>query len=267
MKTEVFTDKNNITAFKKIKLLILYVKNWYMIIPDKLNLISEIKYRTIQDQTFICRSKSTDINEVVAIVSDAEYPESFIQLNDDDVVLDLGANIGSFTIYCNSVNKNVNYKGYAFEPFSKNFEILKKNCKLNSVKKFSLLRTAVSNMNGTVYMDIDCLPDSVSIIDENKGTLPIKSTKLSTFCRLKKIKSVSLIKMDIEGSEYSLLEVDLQFLTNHVKRIIFEYHNLNSVYNKKWIVKKLSQNFKLTKIYDAEGYGVLYAENKKIFRS
>ena len=263
MKKDRLIDKNNITFLQKVLLLIMNIQNWYMIIPDKLGVKPYINYKTRKGLSIICRSKSTDINELVAVISGAEYPKKFIKLNDNDNVFDLGANIGGFTLYVDQINKNVNYQGYAFEPFEQNFRILKKNCKLNKLTNFSLHTEAVSGKNGVVYMDVDCLPDRVSILHNKKGRVSTKSVKLSTFCDKNKINNISLIKMDIEGSEYDVFSEDLKFISDKVNRIILEYHNLDSKHNKRWILKSLSPYFRFTNIYDARNYGVIYAENRK----
>lgn len=244
-------------------LLVLNIRNWYMVLPDKLGFLSLINYETYNGLKFYCRSKSSDINEVVAVVSGVEYPEKYIRLKKNAVVFDLGANIGSFSLYLDYINKGIKYRGYAFEPFKENFDLLKRNCKINNLKNFVLLQKAVTDIDGIVYMNIDCNPDGVSIINKKHGAVPADSVKLSSFCKKQKINKISLIKMDIEGSEYALINEDMQFLAHSVSRIILEYHNLDSRYNKEWIIKKLSSIFDFKTIYDAQGYGVIYGHNKK----
>ena len=63
-----------------------------------------------------------------------------------DVVLDIGANIGVYTVLFAEI---VGDKGrvYAFEPDPKNFALLKKNIEINKYKNVVLINKAVLNKN------------------------------------------------------------------------------------------------------------------------
>jgi len=80
-------------------------------------------------------------------------------VNDGDVVLDIGANIGYYTlIFAKLVGKNG--KVYAFEPEPNNLAILKKNIEINGYKNIEVIDKVVSNKNGTVKLYIS---------EQNKG--------------------------------------------------------------------------------------------------
>ena len=66
------------------------------------------------------------------------------EINKGDVVLDVGANVGYFTlIFARLVGPNG--KVYAFEPDPDNFALLKKNVEMNGYKNVVLVQNAVSD--------------------------------------------------------------------------------------------------------------------------
>ncbi|MDP4011166.1 MAG: FkbM family methyltransferase [Candidatus Roizmanbacteria bacterium] len=132
-----------------------------------------------------------------------------------DVVLDIGANIGYYTLI---FAKLVGEKGkvYAFEPDPTNFKLLKKNVLINGYKNVIFVQKAVSQKNGIVKL---------YLCDDNKGDhriydsgddrdfLEIESIKLDDyFCG--KNRKINFIKMDIQGAE----GLALQGMTDILKR-------------------------------------------------
>ena len=66
-----------------------------------------------------------------------------------DVVLDIGANIGYYTlIFAELVGEKG--KVYAFEPDPTNFDLLRKNVEINGYRNITLIQKAVSNKNGKI---------------------------------------------------------------------------------------------------------------------
>ena len=144
-----------------------------------------------------------------------------------DVVFDIGANVGYFTLSC---SKLVGEKGkiYSFEAIPKTAEILEKNCLLNSLKNITLYKKAVSDkkekltflipdhgknhtMASMVWHKEDCSVKKVSVdsivIDYNSDL-----SKLSP----------SFIKIDVEGAEAFVLKGMKSMLQNNSPIIFIE---------------------------------------------
>jgi FkbM family methyltransferase len=124
-----------------------------------------------------------------------------------DVVVDIGANIGYYTLY---FAKKVSSQGhiYAFEPDPVNFELLEKNIEINGYKNITAVNKALSNKNEKLKL---------YICEENRGDhrtydsqqgrefVEINATHLDDY--FADIDNhIDLIKMDIQGAEYKAIQ-------------------------------------------------------------
>ena len=75
-------------------------------------------------------------------------------IKEGNVVVDIGANIGYFTLI---FSRLVGRKGevFAFEPEPNNFNLLKKNIEINDYKNVNLINKAVSNKSGKIELYLD----------------------------------------------------------------------------------------------------------------
>lgn len=129
-----------------------------------------------------------------------------------DILLDVGANIGIFTVLA---SKKVN-KVIAVEPDPYNYKYLKKNIELNNIKNVIISNKAVSNYKGVTFISSK---GSQSKLAE-KG-IKINVTTIDELLNEHNI-DIDALKMDIEGSEYEAL--DGKFL-ERCKRLMVEIHN------------------------------------------
>ncbi len=123
-------------------------------------------------------------------------------INKGDVVLDIGAHIGYYTLIA---ARSVGNKGkvYAFEPDLKNFKLLKKNVEENKYKNVVLVNKAVTDISGEVNLFINRKNTGDHRIYDSGGkrkTIGIQAIRLDDFFK-NKTKRIDLIKMDIQGSE------------------------------------------------------------------
>jgi FkbM family methyltransferase len=172
------------------------------------------------------------------IFCDSEYP-AFFNL---ETYVDLGANIGIPIFWYHFFNPKM--RTYAFEPDEINFRLLEKNIKENHIENCFLFKKAVSNVNGKIkfYRILDNIQSLDSGLKLNQKlpheVLQVESKKLSSLMR--KIKHISLMKMDIEGGEYAVFE-DLKKTNSlsQIEKIIFESHIFTST-EKKDLAKTLA---------------------------
>ena len=129
-----------------------------------------------------------------------------------DNVVDLGANIGYFTLI---LAKLVGPTGkvFAFEPDPRNLTLLKKNIEYNNYKNVIIVPKAVSNVNDkcTLYVGQKTFGQNRIYKPEKTDTQKFVPTdsetiRLDDFFKANNLlDKISFIKMDIEGSEFLAL--------------------------------------------------------------
>lgn len=140
----------------------------------------------------------------------------------DMVVVDIGANIGHYTLEAaRRVGKNG--KVFAFEPEPHNFELLCRNIAANGYENVVPVRKALSNRCGTLRLAIDANNlggHHFAAPLELGRAIEVETTSLDAFFRENPTR-VELIKMDAEGAELSILEGMSGVLAANPDLIIF----------------------------------------------
>jgi len=143
-----------------------------------------------------------------------------IQLSKDDIVLDIGANVGMFSIY---VKKKFGCRVIAFEPVLSNFEQFQKNIILNglSLSDIELHNTAITDVEGGEIR--------IGTPEHNTGgSSAFYHTHDMPICKTETIdkyitEGCVYLKIDCEGGEYAIIPTILDKL-NQFKYIGIEYH-------------------------------------------
>ena len=157
----------------------------------------------------------------------SEFETNFMKsmIKKESVVLDLGANIGYYTLmFAKLVGKNG--KVFAFEPDPTNFKLLKKNVKVNGYKNVVLVNKAISNKNGKLKLFLGGTNFAGHRIYDSKDGrkfIEIHSVRLDDYFK-NKCNKVDFIKMDIEGSEFLAVNGMHNLLNENQKiKIISEF--------------------------------------------
>lgn len=124
----------------------------------------------------------------------------------DQVVVDVGANIGYYTLL---LAKQVGRQGrvFAFEPDPANFEILQKNVELNGYQNVTLERLAVSDVSGPVRLllnDANRGDHRISVTRSDLPSIDVQSVRLDDYFTGYDA-PIDVIKMDIQGAEHRAL--------------------------------------------------------------
>lgn len=163
-------------------------------------------------------------------------------LDQDSIVFDLGAYEGEF--YSKIIDK-YNCFIHAFEPV-KEFYL---NCPKTS-DKIKLNNFALGNENTNFEISLlgNC---SSSFMDGKKEVC--KKIKFIDYLKNNNIDDIDLMKINIEGGEYELLEeIISQNYQNKIRNILIQFHNLSEdpIKRREKIIKKLSETHQLKFSYD-----------------
>ena len=166
-----------------------------------------------------------------------DYP-----LSSSSIFFDVGGHLGHFS---KNILDKYNCKVYIFEPLDDNFEKLEENLKEYSNIKF--YKIALSNFDGTT--SISDLGASASLYDRSEGRTKnkviVKSFK--TFIDEEEIFEIDFMKINIEGSEFELLDhmIDTGYISK-VKHLQIQFHNFvnDSEVKRKTIRDKLKYSHK-----------------------
>ncbi len=128
-----------------------------------------------------------------------------IDFNDQDLVIDCGANVGELFLSIKSNNPNIQYIG--FEPDDQVFECLQLNTNLKSSN------ICLSNESGEKNFFVDSLGANSSVYESEPGmdSMVVKVEKLENLYPDTEIK---LLKIDAEGSELEVLEGSKKIFNN-----------------------------------------------------
>lgn len=114
-----------------------------------------------------------------------------------DVVVDVGANMGYYTLLMAKLNANV----HSFEPEPTNFVLLKKNVELNNFTNVTLYNKAVSNTNGKakfVLADYGTGQHTLGSSKFGTRTIDVETTTID-------LQDIAFAKIDVEGAELLVL--------------------------------------------------------------
>lgn len=130
-----------------------------------------------------------------------------------DVVLDIGAHVGYYTLLA---AKCVGSSGhvYAFEPLPRNAAYLERHIHINRLENVSFYQIAVSDSSGTVHFGggVSSSTGRITLT----GDLEVEAASLDDLLNTGQIRTPSVMKIDVEGAEFSVLHGG--------ERLLREYH-------------------------------------------
>lgn len=158
-----------------------------------------------------------------------------IKLNNLNIVVDIGANVGLFTKYM--LYKNAK-KIFCYEPNKSAFNYLIKN-HYNSSNVY-LNNLAVSTNNDKLRLYVDTNNTLISSARRNTDYFyDVDSITIKQIIEQNGLDNVDLVKIDIEGMEYELIEHLDDNTFNKINSFLIEYHDIGSV-SKSEAVKNLT---------------------------
>lgn len=145
-------------------------------------------------------------------------------LTEGDVVYDLGANVGFYTLLSAHL---VGLSGhvYAFEPFEESLEIARSNLKQNGFDNVTFVNKAVADVSGSERLQMGLSPATFMLSDRGNGDgIQVSVTSLDAFLEMEEARPPSFIKIDVEGAEKRVIRGMKQLLRMHRPTLLCEVH-------------------------------------------
>src|ERR1044071_2593664 len=186
---------------------------------------------------------TTDLGTAFEIfISQAYLRPAVVPEPKPELIVDLGANVGYSVLHW--AQSYPTARLIAYEPHPVQLGMLNRHLELNVLQsRVEVIGSAVSNSNAESFLTDD-ENESVLTGEDKPGRLPVTVRDFFTEIGSQRI---DLLKMDIEGGEYTILG-DRRFEKTHVRTIVMEWHNTDEVPDgRQWCIERLtSLNFKVS---------------------
>jgi autotransporter strand-loop-strand O-heptosyltransferase len=159
-----------------------------------------------------------------------QYNKYGISIEKNDVVVDIGGNLGAF-VKLSLLNQCK--KIYCCEPNPNCIEMIKKY--YGNSNELILNEYAISDHVGVDYLKLDInnrmsgeaqLINAEAFCKEKNNFIEVKTNTFANFIKENNIHTVDYLKVDCEGGENFIFNKDnAEFIKNNVKKIALEYHN------------------------------------------
>jgi len=159
-----------------------------------------------EDLTFYIRPRSSDIPIVREVIrSKCYFGDGFLTIKQHDIVIDVGAHIGTFSILAASMGAAV----ISYEPVTMNYLLLKNNVDLNELP-VTIYHAAIKEKNGkeTIFIHAFNFGGS-SFFHPNKDPdyqEEIVCITLADAMQENHIDKIDFLKLDCEDSELEILK-------------------------------------------------------------
>ena len=202
----------------------------------------------------ISGSNRWEPDDTIKLINALNYYSSSKNITNDNIyILDIGSNIGWYTLFLGKFG----YKILSFEPSDVNMYILRKNFCLNQDLNITLIKRGLytEEKKCDFYISKGNIGDGWVFCDKNR-TIPnhlIKSgethlTKLSNYIDFLSKKNLALIKIDVEGSEGKVIESGIELFSKyHIPFIFLEFTPLA-------LTNHGTEPIKLLEIFEKNGY-------------
>jgi FkbM family methyltransferase len=169
------------------------------------------------------RHNRSDFHMIDEIWAYRQYDYFGYRVAPGDVVVDIGANIGTFSVYAAAACGAS--RVVSFEPFADNYRILCKNVDQNKLHMVTCVNRAVAGTAGTRTLRLNA-SDSGShslVSGALERAVEVDCYTLEDVFQRFSLTKIDYLKMDCEGAEYEILENATSRL-QQIGRISMETH-------------------------------------------
>jgi FkbM family methyltransferase len=171
------------------------------------------------------------------------------QLKDVKTILDIGANVGFFSVAARAYYPNAEI--HAYEPNRRIFPFLKSNTEQLGIKAY---QEAVGADEGRVAIADEGDSNQAKTIASADGSIP----QIALQRAVERVGGVvDLLKLDCEGAEWDMFRSAVPW--RHIRNVRMEYHlfDNHTLQDVEQTLKQLG--FKITRFEPSTGFGLIWA--------
>jgi FkbM family methyltransferase len=198
------------------------VRNWPRVLAARLGMgrIEAIEFRDGS------RSCLLDLRAGLAVLRDVYLErvyDSKFHLDPEGTVLDLGANIGMFTILAaKSLVPRGRVVAVEANPYAA--AVLRRNVIENGFSNVEVIEAAAAPMDGKVELHLAPHSLGATVFAGERGGESVMVAAIGVDTLIESLGPIELLKMDIEGSEWSIVFDSSPEMWVRIKRIAMEFH-------------------------------------------
>ena len=148
-------------------------------------------------------------------------------LRPGDVLFDIGANVGFFTIISVQLVGSEGHV-YAFEPVPDNAAAVRHNLELNSFTNATVINSAVADRSGqgellvAHYSGGSALSTVKTPPPDLKERMPVETVSIDVLLAEGAMRPPDMVKIDVEGAELTVLQGMVETIRQHRPVILYE---------------------------------------------
>ena len=204
------------------------IKNWhlYPMCYFGLKKSDYLRFETKSNVNINLRTNSTDLMAFTHVWLLGEYSKPGFEINENDVVVDIGAHIGLFALLASQFCKRGRI--FCYEPVPENFDLMLKNIRENNINNITAFNLAVSQNEQRVKIFLNTDQSGHSMFLPSNNFLQANSTTLKKIFDENNIDRCNFLKLDCEGAEYEIIQSLPDSYFNKIEKMIIEYHFADS---------------------------------------
>ncbi|MSR67569.1 FkbM family methyltransferase [Candidatus Peribacteria bacterium] len=215
--------------------LIRAVKNWPLYFLDRFGWVhGETTYKLRNGLKLTSRSFALDRGPLNDVWFDQSYePNAYgipFDWNQCKTIVDIGANIGVFTLF--AAWKAPQSRIIAVEAEPSNAACAKKNVEQNNLEnRVTVTPKACGKKNGTLELFLSTRNSGGnSMFEYAKGSpkITVPMISLQELFQEQKIETCDYLKLDCEGAEYDILYALPESTMSRIRFMAIEYHHFSS---------------------------------------
>jgi len=181
--------------------------------------------------------------------------------NESKIFVDIGANIGSVSLFVDNFNKNREgdnkIKVFAIEPEPNNLELLKENIINNFAQNITIVNNAIWHEEKIVSISNKGGNSNILNLEDEEKSM-VSAITMEKLFLLYDIREVDVMKIDIEGAEFDLIINTPSEVLSKIKKLVLEFDkSFDGSFG--MMIEKLAKQFGIEILGSPERGGYIYA--------